>query len=104
LKRWQTTGCGGHTDLNEIRAILLKDDQDQRASHEARELDRSIAWQAVRKEREAAWKAEMGKETLAQLRNTLDFLVCREDLECSECENGEECYSLSEKIDKLENA
>ena len=51
LKRWQDTGCGGHTDLDKIHAIILKDQKDRRALIASRELERDIAWQAVKKKR-----------------------------------------------------
>jgi hypothetical protein len=53
LKRWQDTGCGGHTDLDGIQDIILKDRQDQKVLHASKELEQDLAWQAVQKEREA---------------------------------------------------
>lgn len=111
LKRWQATGCGGYTNLNKICDIILKDRRDQKALHEARELERDIAWQAVRKEKEAAWVAarmEEGERTtsfkLKSMQQSRDLLVCHEDSDCSKCKDEKECITLTEAIDKLVNA
>ena len=50
LKRWQDTGCGGHTDLDKIRASIHKEKDDRKALHEAREVERHIAWQKAQRE------------------------------------------------------
>ena len=43
LARWQNTGCGGHNDLDKIRAIILKEAKDRKVLQTVRELERDLA-------------------------------------------------------------
>ena len=50
---------------------------------------------------------QTGREELGDLesmRQRLTLLVCREDFDCSKCEDEMECLTLTDAIDKLENA
>jgi hypothetical protein len=46
----------------------------------------------------------MELEEIKSAQESLDLLVCHKDLDCSRCENEEECFTLTEKIDELEEA
>jgi hypothetical protein len=43
LARYQNTGCGGHTDLDKIRAVIFKEARDRKVLQAEREFERDLA-------------------------------------------------------------